>query len=81
VGDEVRETFVATDEAAAVCFEPNDRGRWQADLYGLARLLLTAVGVTEVYGGGFCTFADPDRFFSYRRDGSTGRMVSYIYRL
>jgi len=81
VGDEVRAAFVATDEAAAACFESNDRGRWQADLYGLARLQLTAAGVTEIYGGGFCTFEDTDRFYSYRRDGTTGRMVSYIYRL
>jgi YfiH family protein len=81
VGDEVRDVFAAADADAFKYFAPNERGRWQADLYGLARLLLTAVGVTEVYGGEFCTFEDSDRFFSYRRDGSTGRMVSYIYRL
>jgi YfiH family protein len=81
VGDDVREAFVATDAAAAARFEPNDRGRWQADLYGLARLQLSTAGVSQIYGGGFCTFADADRFFSYRRDGTTGRMVSYIYRL
>ena len=81
VGDDVREAFVAADETAAACFKANDRGRWQADLYGLARLKLAAAGVTRTYGGGFCTFTDSDRFFSYRRDGSAGRMVSYIYRL
>jgi YfiH family protein len=81
VGDDVREAFVRTDEAVAACFAPNDRGRWQADLYELARLQLAAAGVSEIYGGGFCTYADSDRFFSYRRDGSTSRMVSYIYRL
>lgn len=81
VGDDVRDAFVVEDEAAAGCFEPNDRGRWQADLYGLARLKLAVAGVTEIYGGGFCTFTDSDRFFSHRRDGTTGRMVSFIYRL
>ena len=81
VGDDVREAFVGTDEAAAACFEANDRGRWQADLYGLARLKLAAAGVTRTYGGGFCTFTDSDRFFSHRRDGSRGRMTSFIYRL
>ena len=81
VGDDVRDTFVAADEATAACFEPNDRGRWQADLYGLARLKLAAAGVTEIYGGGFCTFTDSDRFFSHRRDGTSGRMTSFIYRL
>lgn len=80
VGDDVREAFVATDEATAVCFVPNARGRWQADLYGLARLQLATAGVSQIYGGGFCTFTDSDRFFSYRRDGSTGRMVTFIYR-
>ncbi len=81
VGDDVRDAFVMADEAVAACFAPNDRGRWQADLCGLARLQLATAGVSKIYGGGFCTFADADRFYSYRRDGSTGRMVSYIYRL
>ena len=80
VGDDVRDAFVVEDEAAAACFEPNDRRRWQADLYALARLKLAVAGVTQVFGGGFCTFTDSDRFFSYRRDGQTGRMISYIYR-
>ncbi len=81
VGNEVREAFVAVDEAAAICFEPNDNGRWQADLYGLARLKLAAAGVTQIFGGGLCTFNDPQRFFSYRRERSSGRITSFIYRL
>ena len=80
VGAEVREAFVAHAKAAAAAFEPNERGRWQADLYLLARQRLAAAGVTAVYGGGFCTSADPERFYSYRRDGETGRLVSFIYR-
>ncbi len=80
VGDEVREAFVAVDGTAAACFEANDKGRWQADLYGLARLQLAAAGVTQIFGGGLCTFNDPKRFFSYRRDRSAGRIISFIYR-
>ncbi len=79
VGDEVRDTFLAGVEDAASCFLPNDRGRWQADLYGLARRYLAAVGVSRVYGGGFCTYAEATRFYSYRRDGTTGRMATLIW--
>ena len=81
VGDDVRDAFIAADSHAASCFEPNERGCWQADLYALARQVLTRSGVEEVHGGGLCTYADSDRFFSYRRDGQTGRMTSFIYRL
>ena len=81
VQDDVRDAFVSTDENAAACFEPNERGRYQADLSGLARLKLTRAGVEQIHGSSFCTYADPERFYSYRRDGSTGRMTSFIYRL
>lgn len=80
VGDEVREAFVADDAGTASCFEPNPRGRWQADLYGLARHKLALRGITAVYGGGRCTHQEDAAFFSYRRDGETGRMASLIYR-
>jgi YfiH family protein len=78
VGDEVREAFLAVSRGAASCFEQNPRGRWQADLYGLARQRLAAVGVTRVTGGGRCTWGDPERFYSYRRDRATGRMLSFV---
>lgn len=78
VGDEVREAFVAHDPAAARCFAANARGRWQADLYALARQRLGAVGVARVYGGDWCTFGDAERFHSYRRDPGCGRMVSFV---
>lgn len=78
VGDEVRKAFVEHDGKAARCFEANDRGRWQGDLYALARLRLVAAGVTRIYGGDFCTYIDSERFFSYRRDPDCGRMVSFI---
>ena len=80
VGDEVRAAFVADDAGAEVCFLPNERGRWQADLYALARRQLQAAGVGAVYGGDLCTVGDSERFFSYRRDGQCGRMASFVAR-
>jgi YfiH family protein len=80
VGPEVRERFCDRDAAAVAHFTENARGRWQADLYGLARQRLQTAGLRQVYGGGFCTYADPQRFFSYRRDGECGRMCSFVFR-
>jgi polyphenol oxidase len=79
VGDEVRETFVKADRAAISRFRMNVRGRWQADLVGLARLRLASLGVTHVTGGNWCTFADRQRFFSHRRDGKGGRIAALIW--
>ena len=78
VGEDVRSAFISADPAAEVLFTANDRGRWQADLYGLARRRLDQCGVEAIYGGGWCTFADDQRFFSYRRAAETGRMVSFV---
>lgn len=80
VGQEVKDAFTANNPASAACFKPsNNANKWLADLYSLARLRLQSVGVKQVYGGEFCTFTDESRFFSYRRDGVTGRMASCIW--
>lgn len=79
VGDEVRAAFLAGDGAAADAFRPSTTGRWLADLYALARLRLAARGVGFIGGGDCCTLTDRDQFFSYRRDGVTGRMASLIW--
>jgi YfiH family protein len=79
VGDEVRETFMNHDPGAETAFRPAAAGGWHADLYRLARQRLQGQGVTEVHGGGYCTRQDPGRFYSYRRDGVTGRMASLIW--
>ncbi len=79
VGEEVRAEFLARDDGAEACFHPSPQGRWLADLYALARRRLTACGVQAVYGGGLCTYRDADLFYSYRRDGRTGRMASLIW--
>jgi len=78
VGAEVRDAFLAHNSVAESCFEVNDRGRWQADLYELARQRLHRCGVEAIYGGGWCTYDDEQRFFSYRRAADTGRMLSYV---
>jgi len=80
VGNEVREQFLRNDPVAEGAFETNSAGRWQADLYQLARQRLGRAGVTGVFGGNRCTFTEKDTFFSYRRDGQCGRMASLIYR-
>ncbi|MDQ8038087.1 MAG: peptidoglycan editing factor PgeF [Pedobacter sp.] len=80
VGEEVRAAFVAQQKEAEACFKPGaTSGKWLADIYALARLRLNAAGVQSVSGGGFCTVTDEERFFSYRRDGKTGRMASIIW--
>lgn len=81
VGDEVRDAFVAVDPDSKSCFEMNDRGRWRADLYGLAEQRLRVAGVTSIFGGGLCTYTDSARFYSFRRDADCGRMVSFVTRL
>ncbi len=79
VGPEVREQFCQQQAAAVKAFTVSPSGKWLADLYLLASLRLKSIGVEAIYGGGFCTYSDPQRFFSYRRDGATGRMASLIW--
>jgi polyphenol oxidase len=79
VGIEVRDAFVARSAQLAGCFSANERGRFQADLYGLATAILAEAGVTVVHGGGWCTASDSQRFFSFRRDGTTGRMATLAW--
>jgi YfiH family protein len=79
VGEEVRAAFLARSPEYAGAFAGNPRGRFQADLYALARITLTRAGVMSVHGGGWCTASDPVRFFSYRRDGTTGRMATLAW--
>jgi YfiH family protein len=79
VGDDVRQAFVAQHPEAAAAFVAHAPGKWLADIYALARIRLHHVGVQAIYGGGRCTFSEADRFFSYRRDGVTGRMAALIW--
>jgi YfiH family protein len=80
VGDEVRAAFIDRAAENAGAFVQNAAGRYQADLYALARLALARVGVQSVTGGGWCTVTDTDRFYSFRRDGArTGRMATLAW--
>jgi YfiH family protein len=79
VGDEVRDAFVAVDPAAGYAFHSHKPGKWLADLFVLARQRLARAGLLNVYGGGQCTYSDPARFFSHRRDKVSGRMAALIW--
>lgn len=79
VGDDVRDTFVTHDAEAAAAFRARENGKWLVDLYALARQRLQGMGVGAVYGGGHCTCRERDKFYSYRREGVTGRMASLIW--
>jgi YfiH family protein len=83
VGAEVRAAFIAAaqggDAETAAAFAPGNSGKYYADLYALARLRLARSGVRRIYGGGYCTLTERERFYSYRRDGATGRMASLIW--
>lgn len=80
VGDEVRQQFIDEHAEAAQAFVQNKPGHWLADIYQLARIRLKQMNIHQIYGGGFCTYTDKERFYSYRRDGATGRMASLIWR-
>jgi copper oxidase (laccase) domain-containing protein len=83
VGAEVKAAFEANDRQAAQLFRPRDDGKWLADLQGLARRRLGALGVTQIYGNdgadGWCTVTNPSRFFSYRRDRVCGRFAAAVW--
>ena len=87
VGDAVRQAFVASNPATATFFVAQREGKWLADLQGLARQRLNALGVTQVFGNdgspAWCTAGNPSRFFSHRRDavglGGSGRMAASIW--
>jgi YfiH family protein len=87
VGEEVREQFLSLASAAdkpaveaAFVTSPQGGGHFLADLYGLAKIRLSALGITAIYSDNTCCYKDASRFFSYRREAVTGRMVSIIYK-
>ena len=80
VGAEVRAAFIAHQALAAEAFmAQGEQGKHKADIYLLARQRLQALGINRIYGGTFCTYHQKDKFFSYRRDGVTGRMGTFIW--
>lgn len=79
VGDDVRDVFVSDAPASSTCFRAYAPGKWHADLFQLARVRLQRAGVTEIFGGGRCTFRNAQEYFSYRREQVTGRMATLIW--
>lgn len=80
IGPEVREIFLDQDPNAHTAFMPAEKtDHWLGDLYALARMRLARAGVTDIYGGNYCTYTQSDLFYSYRREKQTGRMVSLIW--
>lgn len=80
VGEEVYEQFVIKDSMHENSFQMQNNSKYLANIYQLAKNVLSSNGVKNVYGGEFCTHTQEDRFFSYRRDGQTGRMATLIWK-
>jgi len=80
VGEEVYEQFVIKDSMHENSFQMQNDSKYLANIYQLAKNVLSTNGVKNVYGGEFCTYTQEDRFFSYRRDGQTGRMATLIWK-
>jgi polyphenol oxidase len=80
VDDEVRAAYMAKSAEYASAFKRQSDTKWLADIYQLARINLTFLGITKVFGGDFCTVTDEKQFYSYRRDQVTGRMATLIWR-
>ena len=83
VGAEVREQFMIKDAKSEIAFkkqgENQAQDKWLADIYKIATQRLNNLGITQIYGGGECTYTDKEKFFSFRRDGQTGRMATLIW--
>ncbi len=78
VGAEVRQAFIDQDAQAVSAFKAHE-DKWLGDLYLIAKQRLQSLGITDVYGETSCTYSNPDQFFSFRRDGNTGRMATMIW--
>jgi YfiH family protein len=76
---EVGEDVLAALRGHEVAFTPARPGHWLLDLYAVARQRLSQAGVTRISGGGLCTYSEPERFFSYRRDRTSARMGAFIW--
>lgn len=80
VGKDVYDAFTTQHADTELAFQPHIEGKWHADLYTLAKIRLKKLGISQIYGGEYCTYTQQDLFFSYRRDkGRTGRMASLIW--
>ena len=81
VSKELVEEFIEKDTKHYNAFQNQQNGKYLANIYQIAKNILTKKGVTKVYGGEYCTYSESDKFYSYRRDGETGRMATLIWRV
>ncbi len=79
VGESVKRIFEQWNIDVSCCFRQAEKGKYFADLYHLARLRLGDLGVKHIFGGDYCTYRDAEHFYSYRREGRTGRQASLIW--
>lgn len=79
VGSEVKDVFLGKSADFDSAFKPHSEGKWLMDIYLAARIQLKQLGIEDVYGGGFCTYTEVERFYSFRRDKQTGRMASLVW--
>jgi YfiH family protein len=79
VGVDVYDAFISKDQKNSSAFISTDNDHYLCDIYQLARIELSAIGVAGISGGRYCTFNDSSRFYSYRRHNNTGRMASLIW--
>lgn len=79
VGDEVRAAFLARDPSAETAFKATRPGHWLLDLYAVGRQRLASRGVARVFGGNFCTYSEPEKFFSFRKNGTSERMAAAVW--
>lgn len=79
VGPEVRDEFLQLDPDLNSAFTQSVGDRWLADIYAIARTQLTKLGIDQIYSGNYCTYSDPKRFYSYRRDKIKAAMASMIW--
>ena len=80
IGTEVREAFMEKSKLYEIAFKKQINGKYLADIYQLAKIELSTLGINNIYGGIYCTMSEEDRFFSYRRDNQTGRMATLIWK-
>lgn len=86
VGNDVRQAFqtlelTEIENQLPVLFQESETpGRWMADLYAIARIILASKGILQVYGEPLCTYCEFDQYYSYRREGETGRFASVIWK-
>lgn len=80
VGADVYQQYLHCDKSFSQCFTQQDSAKWKLNIYQAAKQVLNSAEIMHIYGGDFCTYSDADQFFSFRRQATTGRMATFIYK-